>query len=261
MQQASALLRDLRRGTVVFMQPPGPATCAGASQKPMYLACDYWRATGVLRDIRVVMVVPDPTVSGIPRDRSGAGAQDRRVRHRAADADRAARGRCRWPGRHARATGGGRAERIPYDVLARRASAVGAGLAQGRSRLAASDDPLGFVEVDTRTLRHARYDECLGDSGMPRRRRTRSPAARCASRRSRSPRTSRRCCEGEPDERLRGLRGVPVHGLALDRRLRGVRRPVPPQPTIPSAKTLTASAGSRGCSIATSCRGSTGTSS
>lgn len=64
--KASRLLRDLRSGAVVFTQPAGPATCAGAAQKPIYLACDYWRAMGRLKDIRVVLVVPDPTVFGMP---------------------------------------------------------------------------------------------------------------------------------------------------------------------------------------------------
>jgi len=64
--KTSRLLKNLRRGTVVFTQPAGPAACSGASQKPMYLACDYWRSTGVLDDIRVVLVVPTPTIFGIP---------------------------------------------------------------------------------------------------------------------------------------------------------------------------------------------------
>ncbi|WP_051607159.1 NAD(P)/FAD-dependent oxidoreductase [Microbacterium sp. CH12i] len=34
--KASALLRDVRGGTVVFVQASGPASCAGAAQKPMY---------------------------------------------------------------------------------------------------------------------------------------------------------------------------------------------------------------------------------
>ncbi|MDF2441826.1 MAG: sulfide:quinone oxidoreductase, partial [Subtercola sp.] len=51
-QKAWRVLSGVRTGTVVFTQPSGPATCAGASQKPMYLACDHWRETGVLKDIR-----------------------------------------------------------------------------------------------------------------------------------------------------------------------------------------------------------------
>ncbi|MEV7632649.1 FAD-dependent oxidoreductase [Microbacterium sp. NPDC089318] len=65
-QKASQLLRSVRSGTVVFVQAPGPASCAGAAQKPMYQACAYWRATNVLHDIHVVLLVPSPTIFGIP---------------------------------------------------------------------------------------------------------------------------------------------------------------------------------------------------
>jgi sulfide:quinone oxidoreductase len=60
------LVRGLRSGTAVFTQPPGPAKCAGAAQKVVYMACDYWRGQGVLKDIEVVLVVPTPTVFGMP---------------------------------------------------------------------------------------------------------------------------------------------------------------------------------------------------
>ncbi|VXC22858.1 NAD(P)/FAD-dependent oxidoreductase [Pseudoclavibacter sp. 8L] len=64
--KTSHLLRDLREGTAVFVQAPEPASFAGAIQKPMYLACDYWRARGVLDRIRVVLVLPDATPLGVP---------------------------------------------------------------------------------------------------------------------------------------------------------------------------------------------------
>ncbi len=65
-RKASALLRRVRSGTVVFVQAPGPASCAGAAQKPMYQACAYWQAMNVLHDIHVVLLVPTPTIFGIP---------------------------------------------------------------------------------------------------------------------------------------------------------------------------------------------------
>lgn len=65
-RKASQLLRSMRSGTVVFVQAPGPASCAGAAQKPMYQACAYWRAMNVLHDIHVVLLVPSPTIFGIP---------------------------------------------------------------------------------------------------------------------------------------------------------------------------------------------------
>lgn len=64
-QKAWSLISNLHRGTAVFVQPPGPASCAGAAQKPMYLACDYWREQGVLDQLRVVLVVPSATVFGM----------------------------------------------------------------------------------------------------------------------------------------------------------------------------------------------------
>ena len=64
--KASHALRDVRGGTDVFVQQPEPASAAGVSQKPMYLACDWWRARGVLAGIRVVFLSPEPAAFGIP---------------------------------------------------------------------------------------------------------------------------------------------------------------------------------------------------
>ncbi len=60
------LIRNLRSGTAVFTQPAGPIKCAGAPQKIAYLAADYWRKQGVLGDIRVVLVLPDPVMFKVP---------------------------------------------------------------------------------------------------------------------------------------------------------------------------------------------------
>ncbi len=46
-------VRELRRGTALFTQPPIPIKCAGAPQKAMYLSCDWWRRQGILGDIQV----------------------------------------------------------------------------------------------------------------------------------------------------------------------------------------------------------------
>lgn len=64
--KASPALRDFQKGTVVFVQQPEPASAAGVAQKPMYLACDWWRSRGVLGDIRVVFVSPEPSAFFIP---------------------------------------------------------------------------------------------------------------------------------------------------------------------------------------------------
>ncbi len=60
------LIRSLRSGTAVFTQPSGPIKCAGAPQKIAYLAADYRRKQGVLSDIRIVLVPPDPVTFKVP---------------------------------------------------------------------------------------------------------------------------------------------------------------------------------------------------
>jgi sulfide:quinone oxidoreductase len=172
--KASRLLRDLRRGTVVFTQPAGPAKCAGASQKPMYLACDYWRATGVLSDIRVVMVVPDPTVFGIPEI-------DRELERKIAEYGIELR--CETElravdGEHRTVeigpAGGGLTGDEPTDVLHYDVLNVvppqSAPDWLKSTALPAAGDSGGFVEVDPETLRHVRYPNVwsLGDAAATR---------------------------------------------------------------------------------------------
>lgn len=161
--KASLLLRDFRSGTVIFTQPAGPASCAGAAQKPMYLACDYWRATGVLDDIRVIMLVPDPTIFGIPEiddELNRIIAEygiELRTETELVSVDAVAQ-------TVTVSTPGGLTERLSYDLL----HAVPPQSAPDwvrESALSAPGEPGGFVEVDPRTLRHARYDNVwsLGD--------------------------------------------------------------------------------------------------
>ncbi len=59
-------IKDMRRGTAIFTMPADPIKCPGAPQKIAYLAADWWRRRGVLNDIRIVLVLPTPTVFGIP---------------------------------------------------------------------------------------------------------------------------------------------------------------------------------------------------
>lgn len=162
--KASPLLRDLRSGTVVFVQPPGPASCAGAAQKPMYQACAYWQRTGVLSDIRVVLLLADPTVFGIPeidaeleRKIAEYGIEvhtDARVSE--IDAER----------RSLIFTTGaaGHAQTLGYDALLVEPpqSAPPFIAASGL----AGPDSGGFVDVDARTLRHRRFPNvwALGDA-------------------------------------------------------------------------------------------------
>ncbi|QIK74341.1 FAD-dependent oxidoreductase [Nocardioides piscis] len=60
-------LRDLQQGRVVFTVPPEPAPCAATALKPLFMACDHWRRSGVLERIEVWLALPTATPLGIPR--------------------------------------------------------------------------------------------------------------------------------------------------------------------------------------------------
>lgn len=180
--KTSHLLRDLREGTAVFVQAPEPASFAGAIQKPMYLACDYWRARGVLDRIRVVLVLPDATPLGVPeidaeleRKVAEYGIEVRRESRLSeviADSSTAVIGRAAV-GTTADVEGEPEAEseRIHYDALVveppQRAPAwiAEAGLAAAAPL---TDSEAGFVDVDGRTLQHRRYPNVwsLGDAAV-----------------------------------------------------------------------------------------------
>ncbi|MGN7969185.1 NAD(P)/FAD-dependent oxidoreductase [Microbacterium sp. 22296] len=167
--KASPVLRDLRSGTVVFTQPPEPASCGAAAQKPMYLACDWWRAIGVRDDIRVVFVCPDPVPFGIPAiDRELRRKLDEygievRYSRQLRSVDAASRTLVIGHGDADRDSA--RDETLSYDVLhavpPQRAPEWIAG-----SGLAASGDPHGFVDVDPETFQHVRHPEVwsVGDA-------------------------------------------------------------------------------------------------
>lgn len=47
------LIRNFKGGRAVFTNPNTPIKCGGAPHKIMYLACDYWRKNGVLKNTEV----------------------------------------------------------------------------------------------------------------------------------------------------------------------------------------------------------------
>ncbi len=159
------LLRSRRRGTVVFNLPPGPLTCGGAAQKPMYLACDYWAKEGVLGDIRVVLIVPTPTVF------DEAVANEELIR-KIAEYGIEVRYNSEITGVDAaeravtvQDNSAGTSETLTYDVL----HAVPPQSAPDwlkATDLPEPGDPSGFVEVDPATLRSIRYPAIwsLGDA-------------------------------------------------------------------------------------------------
>jgi sulfide:quinone oxidoreductase len=159
--KTSLLLRDVRSGTVVFTQPDDPASCAGAAQKPMYQACDYWRATGMLDDIRVIMVVHGDRPFGVPAIASelerviAEYGIELRTGSELLEVDAAA-GEVVIGGREG-------TERLRYDVLNVVPPQSAPDWLKG-SALAADEG--GFVEVDPRTLRSPRFPNvwALGDA-------------------------------------------------------------------------------------------------
>ena len=60
------LIEGFRAGNAVFVVAAGPVPCAGAALKPLFLAADHWRRTGVLAAMTVTLIVPWPTIFGIP---------------------------------------------------------------------------------------------------------------------------------------------------------------------------------------------------
>jgi len=46
-------IKNLKSGKAIFTQPPMPIKCAGAPQKALYLAADYWREQGCLNTIDI----------------------------------------------------------------------------------------------------------------------------------------------------------------------------------------------------------------
>ena len=159
------LIRNLRSGTAVFTQPAGPIKCAGAPQKIAYLAADYWRRQGVLSDIRMVLVIPDPAMFKVPvwasvlekvaarysievRLSSEMVSVDGPTRELVV-ADNAA----------------GSTERLHFDLL-HAVPPQAAPDAVRNSPLADPASPFGYVEVDKHTLVHRRYPNVysLGDA-------------------------------------------------------------------------------------------------
>ncbi|WP_314323647.1 FAD/NAD(P)-binding oxidoreductase [Paenarthrobacter ilicis] len=160
-----SLLSSLDVGTAIFTMPSGPVTCAGASQKPMYLACDHWKQAGVLDSIRVVMVQPYPSVFGVPH-------VDQELERKMAEYGIELRTNSELVSVDAsnrtasiRHNPTGEVEELQYDVLNAVPPQSAPDWLKGTDLPAAGDDG-GFVEVDPGTLRHPRYPEVwsLGDA-------------------------------------------------------------------------------------------------
>ena len=131
-------LRGLRAGRVVFTVPPEPAPCGATALKPLFMACDHWRHTGVLDDVEALSSYD----VHVHREAVVAGLEGRRV---------------------ALATPAGEetienvafAHVVPHYRAPR--WVVEAGLA--------GEHPAGLVDVDPLTMQHRRHPDVwsLGD--------------------------------------------------------------------------------------------------
>lgn len=165
-QKTWELIRSMRSGTAVFTMPTGPIKCGGAPQKIAYLAADYWREQGVLKDIRVLLVLPTPGMFGVPvfseeleRVVARYGIEVRKNSELAeVDPD----------GRHATVVdhNSGIKEPIRFDMM-HLVPPQSAPDWLKKTPLADPADPAGYVDIDKHTMRHVRYPDvfALGDAG------------------------------------------------------------------------------------------------
>ncbi len=61
------LIKSLKRGKALFTQPITPIKCGGAPQKITYLAADYWRKQGVLKDIDIHFYTGGSVIFGVKK--------------------------------------------------------------------------------------------------------------------------------------------------------------------------------------------------
>lgn len=159
-------IREMRSGTAIFGMPSGPVKCAGAGQKIAYLAADYWRREGVLKDIDVHLVAPSPRIFGIPEIAESLEAviADYGITLHTESEITSVDADSRKVAVSAVGSGGGDLM-LPYDVLhvVPRQSAPDWVKASPLS----AGDANGFVEIDKHTLQHVRYPNVfsLGDAG------------------------------------------------------------------------------------------------
>ena len=156
------LMSGLRGGTAVFTIRFEDVGCGGVGYKPLFMACDHWRRTGVLEDLRVRVVVeapelfPEPRVAGHIADALRRYGVEAVLDARIESVDPEARA--------LRITRGGARETVEYDALhvvpPHRAPAwiADSGLAD--------DGGAGRVAVEPETLRHVRFPHVwsLGDA-------------------------------------------------------------------------------------------------
>lgn len=159
-------IRETRSGTAVFGMPAGPIKCAGAPQKIAYLAADYWREQGVLRDIDIHLVLPTPAMFGVKEFSEVLEGVVRRYGiavHLQSEVTEV-----RPDTREVVVTdkGAGTTSTLPYSVM-HLVPPQSAPDWIKKSALADAANPAGYVEIDKHTMQHVRYSNVfsLGDAG------------------------------------------------------------------------------------------------
>ncbi len=157
-------LQQMRGGTALFSCPPMPIKCAGAPQKIMYMACDYFRKRELLDKTQVVFGTATASMFAIPEysvildqvvQRYGI---DVRFNHKLVRVDAARRDAIF----EAPDAGGTREVSIHYDFL----HAVPPQSAPDFIKRSPLSGEGGWIDVDPHTLRHAKYPNifALGDA-------------------------------------------------------------------------------------------------
>ncbi|PQK10170.1 hypothetical protein BB8028_0002g04940 [Beauveria bassiana] len=175
-------IERLRGGRAIFTQPLGLIKCAGAPQKAMWLALDYWKKAGLLNypsslsssssssssssPIRISFATGLPGMFGVPKYSAKLAelAQERGVeplfQHDLVEVDTSSSGG--GGGRATFALPDGSRTTKSFDFL-HASPKMGPHEFVARSPLA---DAAGLVSVDSATLRHTAYDNvwALGDA-------------------------------------------------------------------------------------------------
>ena len=159
-------IREMRSGTAVFTMPSGPIKCAGAPQKIAYLAADYWREQGVLKDIDIHLVLPTPGMFGVKVFSDVLAGVARRygmtvhLQSEATSVNPDTR----------EVTIADRANEtestLGYDMM-HMVPPQSAPDWVKKTALADPNSPAGYIEIDKNTMRHTRYPDvfALGDAG------------------------------------------------------------------------------------------------
>jgi len=133
-----------------------------------YLAADWWRKQGALKDIHIVLVLPTPAMFGVPefsKVLEGVAARygiDVRLKHEVVEVHPESRELVVAD----RSDDGGHKFSIEYD-MAHLVPPQSAPAWVKSGPLADPSNPGGYVQVDKETLQHTRYPNVfsLGDAG------------------------------------------------------------------------------------------------